>query len=631
MTRERNSNRRSGGRAAFERTRQAKGRAKAKERARGRDRESDESVGLLRRAPGRGAQVTLFHDDRHRRFDIPRGAARDARDGDWVQIAPMRSRSALREARVVAVLGAAGSPDADFQVVVARHRLRVEFLVDALTEVETIARRPAPATHREDLRGLAFVTIDPTNARDHDDAVYVEDRPRGGARLWVAIADVSALVPEGSALDREALRRGNSVYFPDRAIPMLPPTLSGDLCSLRPGVDRGVVTVVLEIARDGSVRACRFARAVIQSRAKLSYDAAACVMDPAAERPAGAVPPADPVVVDQLLRLARVARALQANRFATGSIDFDLPTAEILLGDGGHPVDVIRAPRTLAHRAIEEAMLAANRAVAEALLAAGVPLLHRIHEAPAPEDLAALADLLASFGLLERGEGGALDARTIARAVSRAAGRPEERLVNLVTLRAMQQARYCEAGRGHFALAFAHYTHFTSPIRRYADLVVHRALLDHLDAGAEARARAAARGKGLARIAARVSARERIAVEAERDMLAIKKCVFIAKHVGTEFDGTIESVAPHGLYVTLAPFFVEGLVPARRLPYGAAFDARGHAFTMRRGSARWRLGDRVRVRIERVDVARGWISLALVSHAAAAPARRPRRAGYDGA
>ncbi len=567
--------------------------------------------------------MTPFRDERRRSFDVPRGASRGARDGDWVRIAPVRAGSGARVAKVVEALGAPGTPGADFAVVVARHRLPVEFPPQALAEAEALARRPFAPAGREDLRGLPFVTIDPSNARDHDDAVCVEDLPRGGARLWVAIADVSAFVPEGSALDREALRRGNSVYFPDRAIPMLPPALSGDVCSLRPGQDRGVLAVVLDVAGDGEMRARRFARAMIRSRAKLSYEAAACVMDPGFERPAGTEAPEDPVVAEQLVRLARVARALQKHRFAAGSIDFDLPTAEIVLGDEGHPVDVVRAPRTLAHRAIEEAMLAANRAVAEALLEARIPLLHRVHEPPAPEDLAALAGLLAAFGLLRAGAAGPLDARSIARAIDRAVGRPEERLVNFVTLRSMQQARYSEASRGHFALAFAHYTHFTSPIRRYADLVVHRALVDHLEGGAQARARALARGAGLARVAARVSTRERAATVAERDMIGIKKCVFAGEHLGAELDGTIESVAPHGLYVTLAPFFVEGLVPARRLPYGAAFDASGHAFAMRRGRGRWRLGDRVRVRIESVDVARGWISLGL---AGGAPARGAKEA-----
>jgi ribonuclease R len=583
----------------------------------------EEILGLLRLARG-GARVTPFRDEARRTFTVARGATRGARDGEWVRIQPVRSSGGARGARVVEVLGPPGTPEADFQVVVARHRLAVEFPPEVIAQLEILKRQAAAGdgARREDLRALPFLTIDPITARDHDDAVCVEPLPDGGARLWVAIADVAAWVPEGSALDREALRRGNSVYFPDRAIPMLPHALSGDLCSLRPGVDRSTLVVALDLSASGEMQRRRFARAWIRSRAKLSYDAAARVMDPQAEVSANATAPTEPEVVEQLQRLARVARVLQARRFELGSIDFDLPTAEIVLGDDGHPVDVVEAPRSLAHRAIEEAMLAANRAVAEELLSARIPLLHRVHEAPPPEDLAALEDLLRAFGLLEREGGGPLDAREIARAVTRAVGRPEERLVNLLTLRSMQQARYSDADRGHFALAFAHYTHFTSPIRRYSDLVVHRALLDRLEGSAEAKERALVRGEGLASVAARLSARERAAVDAERDMVAVKKCVFLTKHVSGEFDGTIGSVAPHGLYVTLDPFFVEGLVHVSRLPHGATFQEREHAFVARRGRGRWHLGDRVRVRVEAVDPARAWISFSLVGVEGAG--RRPR-------
>jgi ribonuclease R len=575
--------------------------------------EREEIVGLLRLGRG-GGKLTPFRDKGRRFFSVPGGATRGARDGDWVRAEPVRARGPGRSARVAEVLGPPGDVEADFRVVVTRHRLPVDFPAAVQTQLEALVASAASPDRRprEDLRALAFVTIDPVTARDHDDAVCVEPLPRGAARLFVAIADVAAWVPEGSPLDREALRRGNSVYFPDRAIPMLPHALSGDLCSLRPGVDRSTLVVVLDLSARGEVQQRRFARAWIRSRAKLSYDDAACVMDPNASLLAGAKAPDDPEVVIQLERLAQVARTLQDRRVEAGSIDFDLPTAEIVLGDDGHPVEIVEAPRTLAHRAIEEAMLAANRAVAEALLDAGLPFLHRVHEAPSPEDLVDLEELLDAFGLLGEERGVALDAREIARAVARAAGRPEERLVNLVTLRSMKQARYSEADRGHFALAFAHYAHFTSPIRRYADLVVHRALLDWLDGGAEARARALLRGETLERVAAHVSGRERAAVDAERDMVALKKCVFLAKHVGAEYDGVIGSVVAHGLYVTLAPFFVEGLVHVSTLPFGARFDERAHAFSLRRGGTRWRLGDPVRVRVQAVDPARLWISFVLV-------------------
>lgn len=594
----------------------------------GRGREGREAfVGLLRVSRGDGV-VTPFRDERRRPLPVPRSGLRGGRDGDWVLVEPGRGRTA--SGRVSEVLGRVGAADADFRAVALRHALPVDFPPAALAELEgqRAELTPAEIARREDLRALPFLTLDPATARDHDDAVCVEPLPRGGTRLFVAIADVSARVPEGSALDREALRRSNSVYFPDRAIPMLPHLLSGDLCSLRPGVDRSTVVAVLDLDARGETVGRRFTRAVIRSRARLSYDEGAAVIDPERAHP-DARPPGDPEIVAQLRGLARVATALMARRFEAGSIDFDLPTAEIVLGDEGHPVDVVEAPRTLAHRAIEEAMLAANRAVAGALFEAGIPLLYRVHEAPPPEDLEVLEDLLRSFRLLEPGGEGPLDARAIARAVSKAVGRPEERLVNLVTLRSMRQARYAESSLGHFALAFEHYAHFTSPIRRYADLVVHRALLDGLLGDAASRERALARGHGLGRVAARVSARERLAVDAERNMISVKKCVFMAPHAGEIHDGTVESVAPHGLYVTLAPFFVEGLVHHSRLPRGLVFDERGHAFTPRRGRGGFRLGDAVRVRVDGVDPARGWISFSLAREEGDGDGRGRR--GYEGA
>ena len=265
---------------------------------------------------------------------------------------------------------------------------------------------------------------------------------------------------------------------------------------------------------------------------------------------------------EQLRLLRRVAEALLARRSAAGSIDFDLPSAEIVLGDAAQPVDIVEAPRSIAHRAIEEAMLAANRAVAEALDAAGLPAIHRNHEPPAPEDLEALRELLDGLGLTPPGaRAPSSRRREIAQALRRAAGRPEERLVHQVALRSMRQARYEVEVRGHFALAFRHYAHFTSPIRRYADLTVHRAVKTLLGLGGDApdpaRLRAAA---------ARLSWRERVAMEAEREMVEIKKCVFLAAHLGELHAGTVSGVARHGLYVTLDAFFVEGLVHVSRLP-----------------------------------------------------------------
>ncbi|NNL65982.1 MAG: VacB/RNase II family 3'-5' exoribonuclease, partial [Myxococcales bacterium] len=512
---------------------------------------------------------------------------------------------------VVEVLGRPGEPEPDFRAVVWHRRLPVEFPDDVAREVEAIvAPEPgeAPADGSgvpwEDLRELPFVTIDPVTARDHDDAVWVEAGPSGGYRLWVAIADVAGFVPRGSALDREALRRGNSVYFPDRAIPMLPDRLSGDLCSLRAGVDRPALIAQLEIGADGAVRSKRFRRAWIRSRAGLHYGQAAAAM----AGDAAALP--DPDLLEPLQRLAACARALETRRMAAGAVDLDLPSPEISLDPDGMPVDIQEAARTQAHRAIEEAMLAANRAVAEHLLAADVPAVYRVHEPPPAEDANDLRRVLASFGLVDGRGRGPLSSGEVAEAIRRAEGRPEERLVNLTTLRSMQQARYETENRGHFALAFEAYLHFTSPIRRYADLAVHRALLASL-AGGEAVQRARGGRERLASVAVRVSYRERVAMRAERDMLDLKKCAFMARHLGESFPGTVTSVARQGLYVTLDPFFVEGLVHVSSLTEWVEFDEAGHALVARGSGRRFGMGDRYRVLVEQVDPVNGWINFSI--------------------
>jgi ribonuclease R len=535
----------------------------------------------------------------------------------------------------------------------------VEF--SAATVAEVKAARPAigakELARRVDLRDRPFVTIDPPDARDHDDAVYVEEidveeigvedrgveavgaetagveasgggpasAGKGSIRLWVAIADVSHYVREGSALDAEALYRGNSVYFPDRSIPMLPERLSGDLCSLRPDVDRLALVAELAIDRKGAATRSSFYPAVIRSQAKLNYAQAAGVME-APDRKAGLAAlraswdegagPPDPAWVGQLRLLAKLAKRLMERRFAEGSIDFDLPTGEIVLDEEGMPHDVVESERTMAHRAVEEAMLAANRAVAKALESSGLPAIYRCHEEPSPEKLAELRQLLESFGLVAakrsgagRGarEGEPLTPLDISRALLRAAGRPEERLVNLVTLRSMRRACYAAENRGHFALGFERYLHFTSPIRRYADLVVHRRLKQLM----EGEAPPAKAARMVERVASRISFRERLAVQAEREMSDIKRCAFMLRHVGEEFDGSISGVARHGIYVTLDAFYVDGLLPLWSMPEYMELDAGQHAFVGRSSGRRYRLGDPLRIRVEEVDIVKGWIRFVL--------------------
>jgi len=584
---------------------------------------------------GRGARIVPYRDDTPWSLDVAPGDLGGAKPGQVVVAVnaggarPSKRGSArgprppLTRARVVEVLGAPGDPEADFQAIVWRHGLRVEFPPEVLAEAEALPEAPAGSelARRLDLRERPFVTIDPATARDHDDAVCVEPLPHGGTKLWVAIADVSHFVTPGSALDQEALRRANSVYFPDRAIPMLPHVLSGDVCSLRAGVDRLVLVAELDYDADAVQRRRAFHAGVIRSAAGLVYEPAAEVM----EGRSGGI--TDPRLRAQLEGLADLARRLMARRKAAGALDFELPAAEIVLDAEGRPADVVPAQRTIAHRAIEEAMLAANRAVAEALEESGAPAVYRIHEAPDPAKLEALGALFERFGLLRRAGVAAPDPREIADALRRAAGLPEERLLNLVALRSMKQARYHEANLGHFALAFESYLHFTSPIRRYADLVVHRALREQIEGAAGDTSGAGA--LGLARVAEHLSGQERVAVEAERDMTDLKRCLFLKDKTGDEHDGTVTGVAPHGFYVTLDRWLVDGLVHVSRLPRQIALDDAGVALVAPRGGGRWQLGDRVRVRLDSVDVQKGWISLVLVDREGPTSPRRARAPTED--
>ncbi len=574
-------------------------------------------VGVIE-AAAVGYEVTPYRDSERWRIRVKRGDQGAAQPGDVVEVVPVADerprarggRAAMPRGRVVARFGPPGEPEADHRAVVWRHRLPTGFSEAALAEADAhpTALEPSARAALLDLRDCPFLTIDPASARDHDDALYLGPPDRSGAPLYVAIADVARYVPEGSALDYEAWLRGNSVYFPDRAIPMLPERLSGDLCSLRPDVDRPALVVEMVVDRRGEVKGSRFHRALIRSRARLSYAQAARVMEAGVPSPDLA-----PEVREQLERLAKLARAMIDARRRLGALDFELPEAIVALDDRGRPQEIFKAERTLAHRAVEECMLAANRSVARALHGAGRACVHRVHEPPSPEKLDELHELYARFGLIEGPVPDEIDAPTLARWLRSALGHAEEPLVNMLTLRAMKQARYSARPLGHFALAFEDYLHFTSPIRRYADLVVHRQLLAWIAEGAES-AEAEEdpeRLEAMERIALRTSARERIAVAAEREMVDLKKCQYMLRHLGQVLDGTVTGAASQGLYVTLDEHFVEGLVPMARLPGYFEFDEQSFSLFSRGTGQRFALGQKLRVRVVRVDQLRGWVNFAI--------------------
>jgi len=503
------------------------------------------------------------------------------------------------EGRVVEVLGWPDDPITETLMVIRRLDLPDRFAPATLAEARKAPQEvPAAAlAGRTDLRGLPFVTIDGETARDFDDAVAVRREVGGSIRLWVAIADVAHYVAPGSRLDAEAYARGTSVYFPDRCLPMLPEELSNGICSLNPEVDRLTLAAELLFDAAGVRTSASFAPAVICSRARLTYpqvSQALADQDPTTRTALGDL-------TSDLDLMAELAQRLLARRQQRGSLDFDLPEPEIILDLQGGIQAIVRSERTIAHRLIEEFMLAANEAVAEFLAEQELPFLYRIHEPPDPAKLAEFRELAASFGLqLDPGPDGVTPG-ALQRLLEAARGRPEERLINQVLLRCLQQARYAAENRGHFGLASPCYTHFTSPIRRYPDLVVHRVLRAALagqPAGREVQRTAAQ----LPETALHTSRRERVALEAEREVVLLRKLQFMADRVGEEFDGHINGVTPTGFFVELDEMFVDGFVPVVSLKDDwYAFREGEHLLAGERTGRIFRLGDPLRVRVVHVS------------------------------
>lgn len=542
---------------------------------------------------------------------IPACRSGDARHGDLVvaEITRYPTSYSDMEAAVTLTLGPASDPRVETDAVIHTYALPVDFPPAVRSEAAQVpADVRASAIHgRLDLRGLPLVTIDGENARDFDDAVGIETLDERRVRLTVAVADVAAYVPTGSAIDVEAAARGTSVYFPDRVIPMLPEALSNGICSLMPNADRLVKVVVLEFTSDGDLEHTRFADAVMRSVARLTYSEVAAILVHHDRE----LRTRYATIVESLERMEILCRALMKRRRQHGSIDFDLPEAEIVLDLRGRPENIVRAERTIAHQIIEEFMLAANGAVARELTARQLPMVYRVHEPPNPDAVGNLATFLEGFGLrLTVREGRPLPG-AYQRVLEQVAGRSEARLVNRVLLRSLTQARYATENLGHFGLATDCYTHFTSPIRRYPDLVVHRILGTTLSDPLSP-----AQREGLVAtlpgIADAASRRERVAMDAERDIVALKKVQFMQDKIGQTFEGFVSDVTPFGFFVELDDFFVEGLVHVTRLTDDFyEYLERAHCLRGRRQRRTFRLGDPVRVRVIGVSSERRQIDFVL--------------------
>jgi len=524
---------------------------------------------------------------------IPTGATADAEDGDLIAVETSRApRLGLPTARVVERLGSLKSERAVSLIAIHTHGIPSVFRRE--TEQEAEAAK-APTLHgRENWRHVPFVTIDPPDAKDHDDAVYAEpDNARdnlGGFIVHVAIADVASYVKPGSALDREALARGNSVYFPDRVVPMLPERISNDLCSLRAREDRPALAVRMIIGADGRKRSHTFHRVLMRSVAKLSYQQAQSAI--------GGRPDEDTeMLVEPVLAplYAAYETAVRA-RAERQPLDLDLPERKILLKGDGTVDRVITPERLEAHRLIEEFMILANVAAAETLERARVPLIYRVHDEPGMEKVVALREFLATLDIPFQ-KSGILKPELFNRVLARVKGRDAEQLVNEVVLRTQAQAEYSSENYGHFGLNLRRYAHFTSPIRRYADLIVHRGLVRALKLGNDGLPDSADQ-KTLAEISAQISATERRAMLAERETADRLIAHFLADRVGANFDGRISGVTRAGLFVKLHDTGADGFVPARTIgDEYFRYDEKGHAMVGSRSGETYRLGDPVTVKL----------------------------------
>ena len=588
------------------------------------ERRRQRVLGIFRAAPGGGGRLAPIDKKAlGRELSIPAGGAADARDGDLVavEIAARQSGYGLAHARVTERLGSLGSERAVSLIAIHAHSIPHVFPAAAITEAE--AAKPARLSGREDWRALPLVTIDPADAKDHDDAVHAapDDNPNnpGGSIISVAIADVSHYVRPGSALDREALTRGNSVYFPDRVVPMLPERISNDLCSLRPGEDRAALAVRLVVGADGRKRSHSFHRVLMRSAARLNYVQAQAAIDGWPDDASG------PLLASVLEPLYLAYRALKHARDARAPLDLDLPERKIVL-TAHNTVDRVMTPERLdAHRLIEEFMILANVAAAETLERAHVPLIYRLHDEPDPERVNALREFLRSLDI-SLPKGGALRAEHFNRILARVKGRDVEKLVNEVVLRTQAQAEYAAENYGHFGLNLRRYAHFTSPIRRYADLIVHRGLIRALrlgDGGLPQEQDAAAVGE----IGAQISAAERRAMKAERETFDRLIAHFLADRIGATFAGHISGATRAGLFVKLDDTGADGFVPARTIgtEYFRYHEDR-HALIGARSGETYRLGDRVTVRLVEAAPVAGALRFEILSEGrhTAAGRRHPR-------
>ena len=554
------------------------------------DRRRGASLGVIRMMESETRLMPI--DRRGEEMLIERDGMGDAKDGDLVEVEVARSgRFGLPRARVLSVIGSVGSEKAISMIAIYAHGIPHVFPQAVIDEAE--AAGPATMAKREDWRHVPLITIDPADAKDHDDAVHAEADPSpdnpGGVIVTVAIADVSWYVRTGSALDREALKRGNSVYFPDRVVPMLPERISNNLCSLREGEDRPAIAVRMIFSKEGRKAGHTFHRIMMKSAAKLSYQQAQAAIDGKPDDKTG------PLLEPILKPLWHAYATLKRGRDRRQPLELDMPERKIILKADG-TVDRVFIPERLdAHKLIEEMMIQANVAAAETLEKKRQPLVYRVHDAPALSKQETLREFLATIGL-SMAKGGQLRANSFNGILARALDTPHQTMVNEMVLRSQSQAIYSPENIGHFGLNLMKYAHFTSPIRRYADLIVHRALVGSLglgEGGITPEEEAI-----LDDIAAEISTFERRAMAAERDTVNRLIAHHLSERVGEEFEGRVSGVTKAGLFVTLPEYGADGFVPISTLGTDYfIYDEAHQALTGEKTSLGYQLGDAVDVKL----------------------------------
>ena len=532
-------------------------------------------------------------------ISIPPDSIHQATDGQivLVEIVSYPNKRSHAIGKIIQVLGEHMAPGMEIEVAILAHGLPAEWPDDVHASLKDVPDtvRESDLLKRTDLRHLPFVTIDGEDAKDFDDAVYCKPKPKGGFQLYVAIADVSHYVAINSALDQEAARRGNSVYFPEKVIPMLPEVLSNGICSLKPLVDRLCMVMEMAITAEGKIQRTRVYRAAIHSHARLTYTQVSDWLTAGAcdSKQHASIWPA----VQHLHALYHV---LAKTRKTRGAMDFNTTETRIVFDEHRKIQQIIPVVRNDAHRLIEECMLAANVATAKFLEKAEIPTLYRVHPAPAEDKILALRQFLGEFGLT-LGGGKKPSPKDFQTTLLSVGDRPERHLIETVMLRSLKQAQYIEANDGHFGLAYPAYTHFTSPIRRYPDLLIHRAIghiLDNNTADGFSY-----KAKDMGRFGKHCSSTERRADEATRDVVSWLKCEYMQDKVGQVFKGKIAGVTGFGLFVELNDIYVEGLVHVTSLKNDYyTFDAVKHRLTSERSGHSYRLGDPMTVLVARVDL-----------------------------